>query len=147
MAACVLGLAGIETVVLEQRTEPDRVLKAGSIGPLAIEALERLGLRDELLAAERETMAGYAEMDARTDGAPDALAKAQREHFAGLEKIEASRRSEPGRRRMRVPQPVLVEILRRKAESVGVTLRSGHAVTGLRQDEDGVTVLAGTPDG
>ncbi|WP_369391565.1 tRNA-dependent cyclodipeptide synthase [Streptomyces sp. CG1] len=139
-------------VLLEQRSEPDRVLKAGSIGPLAIEALERIGLGDELVAAEQETMAGYAQMaeqtaDAVPGGRPDVIARAQREHFAGLEKIEAARRSEPGRRRMRVPQPVLVEILRRKAEHIGVRLLSAHTMTGLRQDEDGVTVAVRTPDG
>ncbi|MCF3175868.1 FAD-dependent monooxygenase [Streptomyces sioyaensis] len=152
MAACVLRLAGVEVVVLEQRSEPDRVLKAGSIGPLAVEALQRIGLRDELVAAEQDTMAGYAQMarqpaDGPAGGEPSALAQAQREHFAGLEKIEASRRSEPTRRRMRVPQPVLVEMLRRKAERIGVRLLLAHTVTGLRQDEDGVTVAVGTPDG
>ncbi|WP_405937250.1 FAD-dependent monooxygenase [Streptomyces sp. NBC_00726] len=152
MAACELASAGVAVTVLEERTEPDRVLKAGSVGPLAIEALERLGLHDELVTAEQATMAGYAQMaeELTAAGRPEeasALDKAQREHFAGLEKIDASRRSDPGRRRMRVPQPVLVQILLRKAGQLGVRVLSGHAVEGLTQDAEGVTVDVRTGEG
>ncbi|MCK7625840.1 FAD-dependent oxidoreductase [Streptomyces sp. RS10V-4] len=148
MAACVLRRAGIDVVVLERRGEPDRVLKAGSLGPLAVEALERLGLREELAAVERRTMAGYAQMAERSaDPAPGAPGPAEREHFAGLEKIEPSRRSEPARRRMRVPQPDLVALLRRTAERTGVRVLPSHEVTGLEQDADGVTVAVRTPAG
>ncbi|MCF3145201.1 FAD-dependent oxidoreductase [Streptomyces platensis] len=151
VAACELASAGMDVLVLERRADPDPVLKAGSVGPLAIEALDRLGLRDELVAAERATMAGYEQMAEQTGGrAPgeaDALTKAQREHFAGLEKIEASRRSEPERRRMRVPQPVLVEILARKAESLGVRVLRAHTVTSVRQEPEGVVVQSETSSG
>ncbi|MEV6873172.1 FAD-dependent oxidoreductase [Amycolatopsis sp. NPDC051128] len=152
MAACELASAGIPVLVLERRSQPDRILKAGSVGPLAIEALDRLGLRAELAEAEEATMAGYAKMaeEARAAGdqvAVDALDKAQREHFAGLEKLDFARRSDPARRRMRVPQPALVEILRRRAGQLGVTVLTAHEVVGLTQDDEGVTVVADTPRG
>ena len=59
---CELRRAGVSTLVLERRMERDLLARAGSMGPLAFEALERLGLGDELLRAEQETLASYARM-------------------------------------------------------------------------------------
>ena len=60
--ACELRRAGVSTLVLERRMERDLLARAGSMGPLAFEALDRLGLGNELLRAEQETLASYAKM-------------------------------------------------------------------------------------
>ncbi|NGO70283.1 hypothetical protein G5C65_18405 [Streptomyces sp. SB3404] len=162
MLACELRRSGVEVLVLEERTEPYPLPRAGSMGPLAFEALERLGLRDELLAAEQDTLAEYARMfadwaaksgpqrdtDAETGAAdPPPARKAPKEHFAGLERIDPSRRTDPDRRRVRVEQPVLEEILNRHALRLGAVVRGGHQITGVRQDEERVAVEVRTPEG
>ena len=40
-----LATAGVRPLVLERLVEPDRVIKAASVGAVAAEALERRGLR------------------------------------------------------------------------------------------------------
>ncbi|MGK5627220.1 FAD-dependent monooxygenase [Streptomyces sp. URMC 123] len=145
MTACELRTAGVSVVVLERNAEPEKVTKAGSIGPLAVEALERRGLREELLAAERATVDGYLRM-AEELGLPPEQA-VPKEHFAGIDKLDRPHGADDGRRRMRVEQPALVEILTRHAERLGVVLRREHEVTGVNQSQDGVVVEARTPDG
>ncbi len=43
MLAMELSLVGIKVVVLERLAEPDQTIKAGAVGALAGEALERRG--------------------------------------------------------------------------------------------------------
>lgn len=145
--ACELRRASVSVLVLEQRSAPDTLARAGSMGPLAFEALQRLGLREELLRAEQETLASYAQMFSAwsaASGKPETSAepsrKAPKEHFGGIEKIDPSRRTDPGRRRVRVEQPELEAILERHAGSCGAELRRGHKVIGLGQDEEGVSL-------
>ncbi|MEU8891119.1 FAD-dependent oxidoreductase [Streptomyces sp. NPDC048442] len=145
MVACELRTAGTSVVVLERNTEPERVTKAGSIGPLAVEALERRGLGEELRTAEQETLQGYLRM-AEVAGL-DPEKAVPKEHFAGIEKLERPGSADEGRRRMRVEQPVLVDILRRRAERLGVVVRPGHEVSGVEQDEQAVVVTAHTSAG
>ncbi|MGW3290683.1 FAD-dependent oxidoreductase [Streptomyces sp. NPDC001002] len=158
MLACELRRAGVDVLVLEKRTEPDLLPRAGSMGPLAFEALERLGLGDELLAAEQDTLAEYARMftewaaksgagEGPSDPGKAPARKAPKEHFAGLERIDPARRTDPGRRRVRVEQPVLEAILHRHALRLGAVVLRGHAITGLHQDEERVVVEVDTPHG
>ncbi|MFJ4006566.1 FAD-dependent monooxygenase [Streptomyces sp. NPDC090023] len=147
MLACELRTAGVSVVVLDRLARADPAIRAGSIGPLAVEALRRRGFEKELLAAEQDTLARYAEMAAATaDGAGEETTS-PREHFAGLDKIDSSRYEGAGRRRMRVEQPTLVEILLRGAEALGVEVRREHDVVEVRQDSAGVVVTAETPGG
>ncbi|GAA3292495.1 FAD-dependent monooxygenase [Dactylosporangium vinaceum] len=144
MLAIELRTAGIDVMLLERRAEADPVTKAGSIGPLAVEALERRGLMPQLLAAEERTLQGYADMAAA--GGYSGEAHGPKEHFAGLDKIDSSRYG-AGRRRMRVEQPVLVGILQEALGRLGGNLRRDHEATGVEQDTDGVTVTACTRGG
>ncbi|MFH9677346.1 FAD-dependent monooxygenase [Streptomyces sp. NPDC017405] len=148
MLACELRTAGVSVVVLDRLERPDPAIRAGSIGPLAVEALERRGFAKELLAAEQDTLRRYAEMAAAAPhpGDDDATAS-PKEHFAGLDKIDSSRYEGAGRRRMRVEQPALVEILLRRAEDLGIDVRREHEVVEVRQDSGGVVVTAETPGG
>ena len=147
MLACELRTAGVSVVLLERLPQPDPVTKAGSIGPLAVEALDRRGFAKELLAAEEETLHRYAAMAAAGPGGADAEDEGPKEHFAGLDKIDSRRYEGAARRRMRVEQPVLVEILLRRAERLELDLRREHEVVDVRQDTDGVAVVARTPAG
>ncbi|GAA1288082.1 FAD-dependent monooxygenase [Saccharothrix xinjiangensis] len=144
MLAGELRTAGATVVVLERLAEPDPMTKAGSIGPLAVEALVRRGLGERVLAAERETLERYLRMAEET-GADPAHA-VPKEHFAGLEKLDLPGGPGP-RRRVRVEQPALVDVLLRHTADLGVELRRGHEVVDLDQDGDGVVVTARTPAG
>ena len=145
--SCELRRAGVSTLVLERRLEPNPLARAGSMGPLAFEALERLGLGDELLRAEQDTLASYAKMFttwAAASGQADAPAeparKAPKEHFGGIEKLDPARRTDPDRRRVRVEQPELEVILERHARASGAEIRRGHEIFDLEQDEEGVSI-------
>ena len=144
--ALELRRGGVSTLVLESLEHRDLLPRAGSMGPLAFEALQRLGLGDELLQAEQETLASYAQMFAAwaaSAGRPPTQQddrKAPKEHFGGIEKIDPNRRTDPARRRVRVEQPALEEILERRAVERGAQMRRGHEVTDLDQDEEGVTL-------
>ncbi|MFB4292045.1 FAD-dependent monooxygenase [Nonomuraea sp. ATR24] len=135
MLACELRAAGVAVLVLERRARPERAVKAGSMGPLAAEAVRGLGLGAELRAAEEAAN----ERDLRLTGKPGG----PREHFGGIF-LDPSLASDPDRRRVRVDQPALEDILARHARSLGVDVRREHEVTGLSQDGDGVSVDVAT---
>jgi 2-polyprenyl-6-methoxyphenol hydroxylase-like FAD-dependent oxidoreductase len=141
---CELRLADVSVLVLERRLTVDTLARAGSMGPLAFEALERLGLREDLLQAEQETLATYAHMfsawAAATGNSAEPSRKAPKEHFGGIEKLDPNRRTDPGRCRVRVEQPTLEAILERHALASGVHLRRGHEIVGLDQDEEGASI-------
>ncbi|WSQ09442.1 FAD-dependent monooxygenase [Streptomyces sp. NBC_01231] len=147
MLACELRTAGVCVVVLDRLARPDPAIRAGSIGPLAVEALERRGFAKELLASEQDTLERYAAMAAAVPGGTVEAASGPKEHFAGLDKIDSRRYEGAGRRRMRVEQPALVEILLRRTEELGVEVRREHDVVEVRQDSSGVVVTAETPSG
>ncbi|WP_223166840.1 FAD-dependent monooxygenase [Nonomuraea sp. SYSU D8015] len=171
MLACELRSAGVSVLVLERQAAPDPMPKAGIIGPLAAEAIARLGLGDELMAAEAEAIRRDEEMLAKlmaqggppggsgSPGGPGGPGGPGRpgggrppghagppEHFAGLP-LDASRSSDPARRRVRVDQLTLHRILADHAGRLGVEVRHEHEVLDLGQDEQGVTVGVATPDG
>jgi 2-polyprenyl-6-methoxyphenol hydroxylase-like FAD-dependent oxidoreductase len=153
--ACELRRAGVSVLVLERLAEPDLLPRAGSMGPLAFEAFARLGLRDEILAAEQATLRHYEQMFAEWRGTGAAGADpasppertAPKEHFGGIEKLDASRRTDPERRRVRIEQPVLEELLFRHALRLGVDIRREHVLVGLDQDEELVTAEVRSPAG
>ncbi|MGW3135052.1 FAD-dependent monooxygenase [Streptomyces sp. NPDC001139] len=149
--SCQLARAGIAVLTLEARTNPDINPRAGSIGPLAFESLARLGLGADILQAEQETLAHYArlfsEWSARSGADQQPARTAPKEHFGGLERIDASRRSQPWRRRVRIEQPELETILRAAALDSGVDLQVGHEAVAVHQDNEQVHVKARTADG
>ncbi|GAA1670281.1 FAD-dependent monooxygenase [Fodinicola feengrottensis] len=127
MLAAELKLAGANPVVLERLARPSGEPRARGIGPLATEALQRRGL-GELIARHDE--AGRADK-ARDHGSEKA-------HFASIFKIDALERKST-----LIWQVELEKILLEHAVGMGVPVWYEHAVTGLEQDEDGVTVRAG----
>ncbi|MEV0148853.1 MULTISPECIES: FAD-dependent monooxygenase [unclassified Nonomuraea] len=134
--AAELRLAGAEPLVLERLAEPSGQRKSRGIGPLAAEALRRRGLGERLSAHQPERGA----QKQREHGS-------DKDHFAWIHKIDPSLQEEPGRRGILIWQPDLETVLGDHAAGLGVPVRRGHTVTGLAQDEDGVTVTVAAPDG
>ncbi|POM22828.1 3-(3-hydroxy-phenyl)propionate/3-hydroxycinnamic acid hydroxylase [Actinomadura rubteroloni] len=137
-----LALHGVEVLVLERRATPDPLVKAGSIGPLAAGFLRRRGLGDALDRAERRTLERYEQMARASAIPPESVVP--REHLAGLEKVE---HRDASRRRMRVEQPVLVELLTEHVTRLGVRVLREREVVGVDQDDHEVGVTVAAPDG
>jgi 2-polyprenyl-6-methoxyphenol hydroxylase-like FAD-dependent oxidoreductase len=143
-AAAELALHGVECVVVEPRPQVShRRPRAKTTSVRTMEHLRRWGLARQLRAA-----------------APLKVAWSQRVTFCeslsgrritdfegafGLTTQRDNRFAEPGQQ---APQPVVEEVLRDHLSTrPGISLRLGHAVTALAQDDDGVTVTVRDPGG
>ncbi|HEX5496660.1 MAG TPA: FAD-dependent monooxygenase [Mycobacteriales bacterium] len=123
--AIELATAGVDTVVVEQRSgrrpdSPGLALNAGSV-----ELLDQRGLMDAL----------------RPDTIP-----LPGTHFSLLP-LDMSRVSPRFQDSVLIAQSRLERYLERRAVDRGVEVRRGQQVVGLDQDNDGVTVTVGTPEG
>ncbi|MFJ4834704.1 FAD-dependent monooxygenase [Streptomyces sp. NPDC088747] len=151
LLACELGLAGCDVLVLEQEPRtgiPWKALPLGMRGLSAasVEVFHRRGMLRPLLTASGVDSYGGADPEATVAPAPRSVS-----HFAGmmLDPADIDADALP----YRLPSPVLegvmtsleaVEtVLADRAAEVGVEIRRGRQVTGLRQDADGVLVQAG----
>jgi 2-polyprenyl-6-methoxyphenol hydroxylase-like FAD-dependent oxidoreductase len=136
--AIELATAGVKPLVLERLLEPDRTIKAASVGAVAAEALERRGLERALDEQYRATMAlMMPALKARFGPVP---LKQPRGHFSGMFLIDQSLQRDPERHMRPVPQEALEKILAARASELEVEIRRGIAVEGFEQDADGVTV-------
>lgn len=146
--ACELALADCAVLVLEKTGElpsPLKQLPFGIRGLSApsIDALDRRGLLDELALHKR-----MQNPFAATAGPQ---AKSPAGHFAGIQFFRDD--VDPAQWPYRVPgaRPAsllstmeeLETVLTRRALSLGVLIRRGMPVDGIRQAADGVTVTAG----
>jgi 2-polyprenyl-6-methoxyphenol hydroxylase-like FAD-dependent oxidoreductase len=148
MLAMELALGGVKVTVLERLLEPDDTIKAGALGALAAEALERRGLGGAMDAEERVMSEAMAAMMQRTGaaGSPPSWRKIGG-HFAGLFLIDQTRQREPERRLRGVRQQALERILDERARSLGIDVRRGHEVIGFREHGEGVEVDGRGPPG
>ena len=147
--ACELAAAQCSVLILEKAKNPRSPLKQVPFGirglsAPTIEALDRRGLLSELEVHKR--IKNPHKMPASAQGP-----RRQAGHFAGIPfhdgDIDASRWKN------RLPSSIaaslisemqeLESILSRRAETLGVEIRRGLAVTDFRQSEDGVTVRSG----
>jgi 2-polyprenyl-6-methoxyphenol hydroxylase-like FAD-dependent oxidoreductase len=133
-----LATAGLEPLVLERLAEPDRTIKAASVGAVAAEALERRGLARALDDEHRATLAlMLPALKARFGPGP---MKKPGGHFSGLFLIDPNLQRDPERHMRPVPQEALERILGARATELGVQLRRGVTLEGFEQDDDGVLV-------
>lgn len=65
LTAIELTLGGARVLVLERLAAPSMVLKAGGIGPLGIEALQRRGMAVAIAAAQERTFAAMEQFAAQ----------------------------------------------------------------------------------
>ena len=135
--AIELATAGVRPLVVERLPEADRTIKAGSVGAVAAEALERRGLAQALEEGLRAFLAQTPSLRARMASAP---ARKPGGHFSGLFLIDQRLQQDPDRHLRPVPQEVLETMLTTRGGELGVELRRGVVIEGLEQDGDGVTV-------
>jgi len=140
--AIELATAGVRPLVVERLLEPDRTIKAASVGVVAAEALERRGLGralDEVHAATMAVMA--AALKARFGSA---AVKKPGGHFSALFLIDQELQRDPDRHFRAVPQEALEKLLNSHANELGLEIRRGITVEGFEQDDEGVTVQTST---
>ncbi|MFF3862583.1 FAD-dependent monooxygenase [Streptomyces sp. NPDC002209] len=121
MLACELRLAGADVVVVERLAERTGESRAGGIHSRTLEVLDQRGVLDRFLAAGELQPVG---------------------HFSGLyldfDESE-SRHPYP----LMILQSDIERLLEEWAGELGVQVRRSSEVSGIRQDQDGVTVELG----
>ncbi|MCX4651243.1 rifampin monooxygenase [Streptomyces microflavus] len=120
MLACELRLAGVRTVVLEKLAEPSRETRGRGLHVRSVEVMDQRGLLDRFLAvSEKFQVGGF---------------------FGGIQKPWPDRLDTAHPYGLSTLQPVTERLLRERAVELGAELRRGCEVTGVSQQDDGVTV-------
>ncbi|MFD9966307.1 FAD-dependent monooxygenase [Amycolatopsis sp. NPDC058986] len=128
MLAAELALAGVRPIVLERLPEPSDEPKANGMVGQIVRFLDQRGL--------------YEEISGRA-GPPQ---PAPAFFFGGMTMSFAEVVDNP-LHLLPVPQPKLVRLLDKRALDLGVEIRRSHELTGLVQDESGVTLTVSGPRG
>jgi 2-polyprenyl-6-methoxyphenol hydroxylase-like FAD-dependent oxidoreductase len=143
LTAIELNLGGARVLVLERLTAPSLDMKAGGLGPLGLEALERRGMATDIAVAEARNFAAMAQ--AGSD--PRAKGSKYSGHFAGLSLIRKDAQKEPRRRSRPVDQQALEAMLVDRARSLGIDVRRECNVTSFVQQANSVDVEWTSPVG
>ncbi|WP_394835642.1 FAD-dependent monooxygenase [Pendulispora rubella] len=150
LLAIELVLGGASVVVLERLAAPDETIKAGAVGALAGEALERRGFGPDMDAEERTMLEAFRAMAKSTGPAGEEMAKKIGKiggHFAGLFLIDQTRQREPHRRFRGIRQQPLERMLGDRVRAMGIEVRRGHELTDFHDDGQGVQLQVRTPEG
>jgi 2-polyprenyl-6-methoxyphenol hydroxylase-like FAD-dependent oxidoreductase len=143
LTAIELALGGTRVLVLERLAAPSLDMKAGGLGPLGLEALERRGMAAAIAAAEARSFAAMVQAGAD----PRAKGSKYSGHFAGLSLIRKDAQKEPQRRSRPVDQQALEAMLADRALSLGIDVRRECDATSFVQQADGVDVEWTSPAG
>jgi 2-polyprenyl-6-methoxyphenol hydroxylase-like FAD-dependent oxidoreductase len=127
MLACELGLAGIRPVVLDGLPGPSPEPKANGLVGQVVRMLDMRGLYREFTGDENSPQPAYGWMFA-----------AMALNFLGV--------PENPMYAMLIPQPRLVRLLEKRARDLGVDLRWGHELTGLRREPESVELTVSSPE-
>ncbi|AKV00614.1 Salicylate hydroxylase [Labilithrix luteola] len=150
MLAIELVLAGAKVVVLERLSAIDETIKAGTIGALAGEALERRGFEPAMKAVESAMLEAMLKHVEQT-GAPSKTfmggLKKVGGHFAGLFLIDPTKQREPERRFRGVQQAALEHILGARASALLMDVRRGVELESFHDDGEGIDIEARGPEG
>ncbi|TXH20193.1 MAG: FAD-binding monooxygenase, partial [Mycobacterium sp.] len=125
--ATELCLTGVKPLVLERLTDIREVAKAGGIGGQILNLLRYRELGDLLNDAAGEPV---------TAKLP----------FGGIH-VDLTQLDASPMQVQRLPQPQLEALLQNYAQDLGVQVRRGHEVVGLRQDDDAVYLDVRGPEG
>ncbi|MFC7243072.1 rifampin monooxygenase [Catellatospora aurea] len=120
MLACELRLHGVQVLVLEKETEPAAYVRALGLHVRSIEVMDQRGLLDRFLEHGRKYPLGS--------------------FFAGIDKPSPERLDTAHGYVLGIPQPTTDRLLAERAAELGAEIRRGSELTGLDQDERGVTV-------
>ncbi|MEU4803813.1 rifampin monooxygenase [Actinosynnema sp. NPDC023587] len=124
MLAAELRLHDVRVLVLEKETEPASFVRIVGLHIRSIELMAMRGLLDRILERGRKRPAGG--------------------FFAAIDKPVPRGLDSAHAYLLGIPQPVVVGLLEDHAVRLGARVRHGGAVTGVEQDDEGVTVeLAG----
>jgi 2-polyprenyl-6-methoxyphenol hydroxylase-like FAD-dependent oxidoreductase len=124
MLAAELRLQGVDVLVLERDAEPTKIVRATGLHVRSIEVLDQRGLLERFLERSRKHPVGG--------------------FFAGIARPAPERLDTAHPYTLGILQPVIDRLLTEHALELGVEIRRGCEVTGLDQDDEGVTVeLAG----
>ncbi|MGY4256057.1 2-polyprenyl-6-methoxyphenol hydroxylase-like FAD-dependent oxidoreductase [Bradyrhizobium sp. USDA 4516] len=138
LLAIELTLGGADVIVIERLAEPDQTIKAGAIGALAGEALERRGLGDAMNAVERSMADSMSRLMKGSGDASDLPFKKFGGHFSGIFLIDQTRQREPDRRLRGVNQQALESMLAECAHALGIEIRRGCELIDFEDSGDGV---------
>jgi 2-polyprenyl-6-methoxyphenol hydroxylase-like FAD-dependent oxidoreductase len=147
--ACELRLAGLTVLILERAKDPHTELKQLPFGlrglsATTIEALDRRGLLEDLLAAQRTCdVAGTAHWSRQTNRPGG--------HFAGiqfqLDDVDTAqwpyRLPGPAGTSLAVTMDALETVLAARASAMGADIRRGLALESFEATDEGVTIRAG----
>jgi 3-(3-hydroxy-phenyl)propionate hydroxylase len=125
MLAAELRLAGVDVLVLEALPARTGESRAGGIHARTMEIFDQRGLMDRLLPQGRPIQAG---------------------HFGGL-RMDFSDYPTRFPYTLGIVQAVIEHELEEHATGLGAAVRWSSPVLGIRQDDDGVEVEVGGPDG
>ncbi|MFJ2192818.1 FAD-dependent monooxygenase [Kitasatospora sp. NPDC087861] len=128
MLACELALAGVRPVVLDRLAERSAEQKANGLVGQVIRLLDHRGLYQRLSGAP---------------GAPDPVPR----FVFGAFPLDLRQLDGNPLHALPVPQHRIEAALEERARELGVTVRRGFEVTGLTQDDTGVTVDVDGPSG
>jgi 2-polyprenyl-6-methoxyphenol hydroxylase-like FAD-dependent oxidoreductase len=127
MLACELALAGVRPVVLDALPGPSSEPKANGLIGQVVRTLDMRGLYQAFTGDQDPPKPTYgwifAGMTLNFLGVPDNPMYA-----------------------MLMPQPRLVRMLEKRARDLGVDLRWGHELTGLRQEPESVALSVSSPE-
>jgi 2-polyprenyl-6-methoxyphenol hydroxylase-like FAD-dependent oxidoreductase len=146
LLAAELSLAGVSVTVLERLVEQNQALKAGGVNGRSTELLARRGLGARLAEESAKYGEGFAAFARpRTEPAADGPPRARfGGHFAGLPLNPGSTLEIPPTTVL--PQQALERLLGAWLAELGVPVLTGHEVTTIAQDAEGVTVRVRTGD-
>ena len=124
MLASELRLHDVDVLVLERDAQPSQLVRALGLHPRSIEIIDQRGLLDRFLA-EGQQYHGAGRS------------------FAGIEPPSSIPLDTAHDYILGIAQPVTDRLLTERAVELGAIVRRGDEVTGVRQDDDGVTVELG----
>ena len=119
MLACELRLHGVRTLVLEKLTEPTRQSRGRGLHTRSVEVMDQRGLLDRFLAVSERFKVGSL--------------------FAGVAKPWPDRLDTAHPYGLATAQIDTERLLAGRAVELGAVIRRGSELTGLNQDERGVT--------
>jgi len=143
LTAIELTLGGARVLVLERLATPSLEMKAGGLGPLGLETLQRRGMTAAIAAAEASSFAAMAQFGQD----PRAKGSKYSGHFAGLSLIRKDAQKEPERRARPVDQQALEAMLADRARALGIDIRRGCDVTRFTSQTHGIDVEWTSPAG
>lgn len=120
MLAMELRLQGVDVLVVERDAAPPQYVRALGLHARSAEVLDQRGLLDAFMALGQKYPLGA--------------------HFAGIAKPQPTGLDTSHPYVLGIPQTITDRLLEEHALRVGVEVRRGCNVTGLSQDESGVTV-------